>query len=358
MTTTAAEGPPLDPTATRWGRFELAEHEGRRLFWRQLAWAGVQAVATVALAFVGFAPTSPIAAGLATAAGVAAARPARLWLLPPTMLAVAAGTVLLAERGVGVYLAAGLCAGLVAGAGGVLGRLEGLLAGATGGAVAGWLLHSLAGGLGSWATICGAGLVAGVALSQALWPGALAFRAKARIPSPGTIRATLQEPYRAAPLRASQLDAELRPAAPGRRVREGLGEVAAWVYRLALSLQTLDRDAALIDPEAVAERRRTLAGGGEPAPDPFVAERNAATVGHLDRMLGHREALLRERARAAALQEYALAWLEEARAGLALARVHPGEQSPAELGVVLEKLRNHAAERDAARRSTQEVAAL
>ena len=63
----------------------------------------------------------------------------------------------------------------------------------------------------------------------------------------------------------------------------------------------------------------------------------------------------RERARAESLQTYALAYLEEARAGLAVARLLPGEHTPEALGSVLERLREHAADRSSRRNAAREV---
>lgn len=337
-----------------WGRFELPPVEAARLARRQVVWVAVQALATAALLYAALSP--PLTLGLATGLGLAATRPARAHVLPLVVVAVTVLTLLLTEVGLPAPLAAGAAAGLAVAlgepsVGGHLARVEAVLAGFAGAGLGAWLaaqlpLTGLSAALASGA--CTAALTA-----QALLPPALSFRARSRVPSPGTIRATLGEAWRPPTLRAWQLDQEIQRATPDRDLREGLGEVAGWVYRLALTLQALDADVARIDPAELAARRAAL--DATPADDAFVAERRQGTARHLDRMLAHRDTLQTERARTAALQDYALAYLEEARAGLAVARVHPGEETPERLDVVLEKLRAHAAERGARRLAGREV---
>jgi hypothetical protein len=126
------------------------------------------------------------------------------------------------------------------------------------------------------------------------------------------------------------------------------------VYRLALTLQTLDTDLSRTDPIEVGARLFALREDA-PEEDGFIRERRHGTASHLERLLTHRGAMALERARTQSLQEYALAYLEEARAGLALARVLPGDHTPETLGVVLEKLRAHAAEGGARRQTSREL---
>ena len=66
-------------------------------------------------------------------------------------------------------------------------------------------------------------------------------------------------------------------------------------------------------------------------------------------------AIQTERQRTEALVDYALAFLEEARAGLAIARELPGEASPDRLPEVLGRLRDHATEGDVRRRTNREM---
>lgn len=349
--------PAFADTSTAWGRFELPQADARRFFHRQLAWAGAQALVAVGLyALVSAALASPspsVTAGLAMGLGAAATLPTRAHLLPLVAVAVLVGTVALAWIGVSGPLAAGLCAGLAVGRGGPLSRLEaalfGLAGAGLGAAIPAWL------GAPGVAGVALTGLATGLLTAYALLPGAVQFVARQRIPSPGRIRGALAEPYRAPCLRAWQLDQELQRAAPDPDTREGLAEVAGWVYRLAVTLQTLDGDVQRIDPTDVAARQRAL--DADPTADTFVRERRASTGRHLAKLLEHRDALTAERARTAALQEYAVAWLEDARAGLALSRVLPGEDTPEQLDGVLDKLRQHATDRTAARRATQELAA-
>ena len=222
-------------------------------------------------------------------------------------------------------------------------------------------------GLGTWAAdrlgLAGAGTVSaalwvgvivGLTTSQALLPGALRWSALTRIPSPGRIQSTLAAPYRAACMRAWQLDQSLATQAPDRATRAGLSEVAAWVYRLALTMQTLDDDAGRIDVEGTRTRLEALRAGAD-GEDTFIRDRRIGTVGHLERLLEHRDTLLLERARTESLQEYALACLEEARAGLSLARLQPGDHTPESLDAVLDKLRRHAAESGARRATAREL---
>ncbi|MFZ5481852.1 MAG: hypothetical protein ACOZNI_34140, partial [Myxococcota bacterium] len=206
---------------------------------------------------------------------------------------------------------------------------------------------------GSLAAALGTGAIVGLGVSQALLPGAVRHASDDRIPSPGRISAMLAAEYRPPCMRAWQLDQELQQHPTDRATRRGLGEVAAWVYRLGLTLQTLDGDLARIDPVSLRQRREAL--DAEPTDDAFIRERRAGTAQHLARMLEHREALALERARTASLQEYALAYLEEARAGLALARALPGDRPPEGLAVVLDKLRAQATEGGTRRRTAREM---
>ena len=89
------------------------------------------------------------------------------------------------------------------------------------------------------------------------------------------------------------------------------------------------------------------------SPEPPAALQ--ATAEHLKRLLEHRAAIAVERGRTDALVEYALAFLEEARAGLAVARELPGEAIPDRLPEVLGRLRTQARDGDARRRTVREL---
>jgi hypothetical protein len=340
-------------TTSAWGRFELPAAASRLLAARFVAWTVAAMLMAGALVGFGVPDTSPLVIALAVAAGAMAARPAALHLLPLVALVVTGVALGLGRAGVPIGVAAGIAAGLAVGSGSTLARVEAVLAGAAGGGF-GHLLATSLPVVGVPYALALGGLV-GLATAQALLPGALRFAARSRLPPGRIIGRTLAPDYRTACYRAIHLDAELVARAPDPATREGLREVASWVYRLALTLQTLDGDLAAIDPDDIATRRAALEGDDG---DPFVVERRRATRGHLDRLLQHRAVLARERARAASLQEYALAWLEEARAGLAVAQRLPGEATPDGLRSVLERLRAHAADAGVQRETVRELGVL
>ena len=120
-----------------------------------------------------------------------------------------------------------------------------------------------------------------------------------------------------------------------------------------MTLQTLDREVETIRPAEV-QARIERCQSGETA-DPFTAERQKATISHLERLLEHRAAIVQERERTGAIVDYALAFLEEARAGLAVARELPGEAVPDRLATVLHRLRSQAREGDNRRRTKREI---
>ncbi len=340
--------------ATLWARFELPPAAGVRLLRDQSSWAVAQTATAGALTMFGLDAHPALALGIAVGVGVVATRPARVYLLPLVLLFVVAATLLLTNMGVLPAIAAGAAAGLAAGRGDAVARIEAVLAGVAGAGLGTWTASELGLTQGSLGAALLAGGIVAVCTAQAMLPGALRWRALARLPSPGRIQATLAADYRAACMRAWQLDASFDGQAPDRGTRAGLREVATWVYRLALTLQTIDGDLARIDPDAVAIRLTTLREA-PPDEDSFIRERRLGTVAHTERLLSHRATLALERARVASLQEYALAYLDEARAGLALARVLPGDQAPESLGGVLEKLRAHAAEGGARRQTAREL---
>jgi hypothetical protein len=340
---------------TMWSRFELPPSDGRRLLQRQAAWASAQALTAGGLALFGLDTNPTLALAIATGVGVVATRPSRVYLLPLVMVFVVAATLLLAGLGFPAAVAAGAAAGVAVGGGDGVARVESLLAGVAGAGIGLFAADGLGllGGLTVTSSLW-AGAVVGLCTAQALLPGTLRWSLPTRIPSPGRIQVALAAPYRAAAMRAWQLDQSFDGQAPDRATRAGLAEVAAWVYRLALTLQTLDSDLARIDPISVGARLFALREIG-PGEDAFIRERRQGTAGHLERLLEHRASLALERARTESLQDYALAYLEEARAGLSLARVLPGEHTPESLGIVLEKLRTHAAESGARRQTAREI---
>lgn len=339
--------------AAGWGDFELPASERSRLVRRTVAWTAASLVAAGVLVTIGVGPGSAQFAALVVGVGLAAARPVTGWLLPLVGLAAVGATLLLDRLDVPVALAAGAVAGLLAGGGGLLGRAEAVLAGAGATGLAHWVVEQLPVVGLPYALLLGAAL--GLASAQSLVPAALRFVRRQQLPPGRVFAQTLAEGYRPPCYRALQLDAELSVRAPDRETRRGLGEVAAWVYQLALTQQQLDQDLAAIDPTAVAARRAALDVAD--VSDPFIAERRKGTADHLDRLLHHRTVLERERARAASLQEYAVAYLEEARAGLALAGWNHADAPPAQLDEVLTRLRAHSVDVGARRATERELAA-
>ncbi len=132
--------------------------------------------------------------------------------------------------------------------------------------------------------------------------------------------------------------------------------MARWVLHLQTSRGSLDAEARTID--VVDVQARIEACAGQPSDDAFTRERRAATAAHLQRLLDHHEAIQVEADRTGALVDYALAYLEEARAGLILGRRLAGDAAPTRLAEVLGRLREHAAEGDARRRTAREVSAM
>ncbi len=348
----------MDDSALASGRFDLPDSERRALLLRQAGWALVTLLATLTMGGLGLDANAAMTAGVACGLGLLVTQAQNPHLLPFFLLATAAGTVGGEWLGFGAWSSAGWVAGVLVGRAGFLGRIEGGLAGFAGAAVGAWLAALMVPDSTTLGGAAAVGVTAGLGASLALLPGALRFVPLNSCPSPARVRATLAEPYRAPVYRAWQVEQELSRQAPDRATREGLGEVAFWVYRLGLTLQTLDHDVLRLDPDGIGARRAELVLRVEAADDSFVRERYLGTIGHLDQMLEHRGHLVRERARTASLQEYAVAYLDEARAGLAVARLLPGEATPEQLGSVLERLRSHAAAGGARRNAARELEVL
>ena len=337
------------------GRFDLPEEQARKLLFQQMTWTGAYlGVGTLLVGLAGVPPMQPLVPAAATGLAVVLTQSRPLARVPLRLLltvgAVYGASLVFSDYN--LLAASALIGGLAIGKG-ILGRIEAGLAGLAAALLAIWMdgmLGVLSAGMQSPALL----LLMGLASSQVLLPAALRFRASAVVPTPSQISRTLTQSYRAPCMRAWQLDQDLATA-PDPITREGLAEVGGWVYRLALTLQTLDSDIHSIKAEEVAQRRDGLLAEAATTEDPFIRDRHQGTARHLDRLLDHRVALQRERDRTASLQDYALAYMEEARAGIALARVLPGERTPEQLGVVLDKLRTHAAEGGARRQAAREL---
>ena len=345
----------LAPTSH--GTFALARPKrnvGRDLvaytagFTATFAWAGV----------AGLIDSHPaLAIGGALAAGLVAATPRKL-LWAPVILAASLGLAWLAgPLGVPAVVLSGAAVGGLAVwlRGQDRGRLDlvnGALAGAISAAIAGTgFVLGRVGGLHTSATFA----LVGLAASLSLAPTWFRFKGRSEVPSQKKVELTLEPPYRPPVLRALELHAQLRAAKPPPEMMEGLHEVVGWVYRLAQSLQTLGREVQALDEENLIERVELLLLEAEETEDEFLRDRRFATADHLKNLLQHAQQLRLEQERTASLQDYAIAYLEEARLGLTLARALPGEQAPARLNEVLDKLRGHAREGDVRRKTAREV---
>jgi hypothetical protein len=358
--TGSTETAALAPTAS--GSFKLVAG-GPRLVVREAAAAAAGFTAALSWTQVmGWLDTFP-AYSLAGAvgAGVLAATPRKL-LWTPAVAGLALGGVFLAE-------VAGLPQLPLVGAGLGLGaawlrsadrsRLD-LLNGALAGVVAasvtamafwqGWLAFGQ-----HWLIEFA---LLGVVAATILAPTLVRFQPRSEVPSKRRVELTLEERHRAPVFRAVELYGQLKVARPDEETMMGLEEVVSWVYRLAQSQQTLTRELDNVDVQDLSDRIELLMMEAEESEDEFTQDRQLATAAHLEKLLQHAEQLGLEQRRCSSLQEYALAYLEEARMGLALARTLPGEATPGRLGEVLGKLRGHAREGDARRRTAREIQGL
>lgn len=366
---------PPTPPSLRIGRARLLPELKEALLARQLQWIAWSACAGAVLSATGLAASWPLLSlALGLGLGALAAFPRR-WArglvvtLGAVCSAAVAHLVVAADARTVVHGAEVLAAGAVVGLGlawldGLPAdrwrRLHGVLGGAAAAGLGWWAAESLVGHLGVGGPVQGAlqGAMLGLVASQALVAAALAWVETDRLPKPGRIHASLAPAYREPVLRARELDQGFDHLAPDPESRDGLGEVAAWVYRLQWTLQALDQELDALDDLTLVERRVELTARAAEVGDEFTRERLEATARHLAQLGEHRRNLARERTRSAALSEYASAYLEEARASLALARLQPGDHAPPRLDDVLGRLRAHAAEQDALRRTAREVGSL
>ncbi|MEZ4237499.1 MAG: hypothetical protein R3F59_15405 [Myxococcota bacterium] len=301
-----------------------------------------------------------LALALALGAGASMVDPRRLWAAPFVVAAVGLAGMLFSLVGWPAVIGAGAAAGAFA----VwlfphrtdwLDVVHGALGSLAGASIGLWVATTLL--PASLPVMVSASLTAGLVTllaAQGLVPVALRFDQAPQLPSAREIQKALRIAYRPPVFRALDLYQGAQGQAPDRDTRRGMAEVATWVFRLQSTLQTLDNELAQIDPDQVAARiaqNRAV----DPDADEFTRERRQATAGHLERLLEHRRAIQIERGRTEALVDYALAFLEEARAGLAVARELPGEASPDRLPEVLHRLRASAQEGDARRRTAREL---
>ncbi len=330
----------------------------------QAAWVAGAAVLATVLALTGVWSRDPEAAlALSLGAGVALLDPRRLWAAPLVIAATGLAGMGLAGMDWPAIVGAGAAAGLAAALlfpfrVDWLDVVHGALGGLAGASIGLWAATHLV--PTSLPVTLQASLTTGVVAllaAQSLLPLAVRFDQTPAVPSARDLQRSLKLTYRPPVLRALDLYRSAEKNAPDRDVRRGLAEVATWVFRLQVTLQTLDGELSQIDPVQVQERiasHRSVA----PETDAFTKERRVATVEHLERLLAHRALIDTERRRTEAMVDYALAFLEEARAGLAVAQQLPGEATPDRLPEVLGRLRSHASEGDNRRRTARELSSI
>ncbi|MCA9493958.1 MAG: hypothetical protein KC621_28720 [Myxococcales bacterium] len=304
-----------------------------------------------------------LALSMALGLGASLVDPRRFWAAPLAVAACGLAGLSFAMMGLPAVIGAGAAAGVVASllvpqrvdwldvVHGALGTLAGASLGL-------WVATTLIPGgvpvaLGAAAN---AGIVSLLA-SQGLLPIALRFDQVPQLPGQRLVARSLRLPYRPPVFRALDLYQAAQPQAPDRETRRGMAEVATWVYRLQVTMQTLDTELQIIDPDQVRQRIEACRATDDDE-DEFTRDRRAATAKHLERLLEHRALIQTERRRTEALVEYALAFLEEARAGLAVAQRLPGEASPDRLPEVLHRLRDHARDGDTRRRTARELGTM
>ncbi len=367
---TAANEPSL-PTI---GRYRLPGEIGRTLLSRQVIWTACQALVSAGLAAAGLAAGQPalaVAGALSLAviaanhhqpvraAAVAAAALGGVWTLS-LLPATTGGAV--GISGVQVLVAGGIIGAGLAWMNADLDRwqlLQTTLAGVATVGLGWWASTRLLGGLPTEPLTAGLhGAIFGLLACQSTVVASLRYSVTQRIPNPRRIKATLRPDYQPPCLKAHRLDEELSAHAPDNDIRDGLGEVAAWIYKLQWNLQVMDREIEEISDMDLQTRIAQLYTDAEESPDAFITERRLAAASHLERLVSHREGLALERDRIAALVEYAAAYQEEARAGLVLARMQPGDYLPARLDDVLSRLRSHSREQLVARDTARELSRI
>lgn len=346
----------LQPFATKAALEQLPQ--------RQALWvAGSTATALLTAVTSLWAVQPEIALTLSIAVGAALVHPRKLWAAPLVAAAVSLTGLLFFLAGWPAVIGAGAMAGglatwLVPQRTDWVDSLNGALGGLAGSSIGLWAATSLLPEAlpVTLAAVVTAGIV-GLVGSQGLLPAALRFDHQPQLPTVRQIQKALKVSYRPPVFRALDLYKNSQSQAPDHDTRRGMAEVSTWVFRLQVTLQALDLELAQIDPEQVQARIAQYRDLPSDIDD-FTRDRRQATAVHLERLLEHRELIHVERRRTEALVDYALAFLEEARAGLAVARKLPGETVPDRLPEVLHRLRNQAKEGDARRRTARELEPL
>jgi hypothetical protein len=349
-------------------RSALEQLPRRQAFWI----AGSTAAALLAALFPLWALQPEIALTLALGAGASLVDLRRLWAAPLVIAGVGLAGLICAIMGWPAVIGAGAAAGAFAAwlyphRTDGLDVVHGSLGGLAGSSIGLWVATTLLPGALPAAIV--APLTVGIVAllgSQALLPVAFRFDHAPQIPSIRQVQKALKVSYRPPVFRAIDLYTHAETQAPDAETRRGMAEVTTWVFRLQVTLQTLDNELGLIDPEQVRQRIAQAREASSPlatgpagaVSDAFTRERRAATAAHLERLLEHRQLIEVERGRTEADVEYSLAFLEEARASLALAQQLPGETVPDRLPEVLRRLREHATDGQVRRRTAHELGAI
>lgn len=328
---------------------------------RQGVWVGTQIVTAALLGLTGLWAMQPeLALSAALGVGASSVNPRKLWALPLGTVGVIVAGMLFTSFQLPAVIGAGAAAGAIATwllphRTDWLDSVNGALATLTGASLGLWAAITLLppGTSAILAAIVTSGLV-GLMGSQGMLPAAFRYDQGPELPSPQQIKQNLKLRYRPPVLRAVDLFKAAKKHAPDNDTKRGLAEVTTWVYRLQLTRQTLDVESESIDPIAIRERIESFENLG-PDADAFTRDRRRATAEHLRRLLEHRRLIEVEIGRTEAVVDYALAFLEEARAGLAVAQQLPGEATPTRLNEVLDRLRSHADEGSARRASAREI---
>jgi hypothetical protein len=353
------------------GRYRFADDAAETLLQRQLSWPLWQGAAFGALTAAGLATQQPaLAVALSLGVAMAGTYYRQLPRVAPIAVALVVAVWVIGRLAPSAAVSAAqiLAAGAIVGAG--MFSLEqtppdrwqlvqATLAGTAAAGLGWWVAARLLGGLPAAPLLAGVhGALFGLIAGQGMLVAALRYRTVERIPSPPRIKATLKADYQPACLKAWRIDRELARSAPDPETRDGLGELAAWIYKLVWSMQMLDREIEEISDVDLQERIVDAYEKAEASDDDFIRERRIAAARHLEQLAQHRLDLILERQRLAALVDYAGAYQEEARAGLVLARLQPGDHTPARLEDVLQKLRSHSNAQIVQRRTARELAQL
>jgi hypothetical protein len=310
-----------------------------------MGWIAAQSAAAAGLHVAGWWGAHPdLSLGLVMAAGVIGAVPEKWWAAP----LIAAGTILAGlalgsldlPPVVGIGAVAGLACALVHPTEkDSLDIFHAAMAGATGAGIGLWLAERSLGP--PWVGLAeAAGTAAMIAVPAALALYVVVLRPGLRRRPGVHLLRGLAKPYHPPVLQALDFGRRATRTATDRQTRAGVDEVVEAVARLQRALQADDDAIRALNPEDIQARIRACEDVSDV--DAFTAERRAATADHLRRTLDLRANLAVERARTAALVDHALAFLEEAAVGLALAKDGGREGLPDRLPLVLDRLRSDA----------------